>query len=224
MKKNKLLIYGNGKMAKMLYPYLKKEYDVLSFIVEEKYIKDLSFLDVPVMPYENLEKLYAPEEHLIIIAVGYAEMNLIRERKYFELKKLGYEFINYIHPSVYFPESMSIGDNNIVMEYVSIHPYSSIGAGNFISSNSNIGHDCIIGNFNWINSGVSLAGGVTVNNNCVLGINSTVSHGVFIENECFIGATCIITQNTEKKEVYLPEASTKFRLDSKFFLQLFNNQ
>lgn len=216
---NKLIIYGNGHMAKMIYQFVKNQYDTVAFCVDSACIQELTVCGLPLIAFEEIEEHYIPETHCMLLAVGYVEMNSVRERKYQEAKSKGYLFINYIHPSVVMHDCTDIGENNIILDHASIHPYTKIGNGNFISSNSNIGHGCSIGDNNWVNAGVSVAGETVIENKVFLGVNSAVGHGLVVKNKTFVGACTQINRNTEPNSVYLSESGEKHRLGSEAFLK-----
>jgi sugar O-acyltransferase (sialic acid O-acetyltransferase NeuD family) len=216
---NKIIIYGNGKIAKIAYHFLKKQFDIVCFTVDKKFISEEHIEGLPLSPFENIEKKYDVKKFKMITAVGYLHMNSIREQKYNEAKKKGYSFINYIHPSVEMHENIKIGENNFVLDQVSIQPYVKIGNNNFIWSNATLAHGSIIQDSNWITSGVVISGDVKLNSKCFLGVNATIGHNIVIENETFIGANTLITKNTNAQEVYISKEGNKFRLDSKRFLE-----
>ena len=203
----KILIYGNGKVAKILFQFLKKNFHVEAFTVDEKLIKQKYIEGLPLVGFE------------MIIAVGYSQMNCIREQKYKEAKFKGYSFINYIHPSVEIHENVKIGKNNIILDHVAIQPYASIGNSNFLWSNSVIGHGSAIRDYNWIASGAVISGDAIVKSRCFFGVNASIGHNVTIENENFIGANTLITKNTGKKNVFISQEGQKFRAESKQFLR-----
>lgn len=219
MDKNKLIIYGNGHMAKMVYQFVKIEYDVIAFTVDSACIAESILCGLPVIPFNEIESHYSAKDCSMLIAVGYIQMNEIREAKYQEAKQKGYKFINYIHPSVVMHGELEFGENNIILDHASLHPYTKIGDGNFISSNVNIGHGCQLGNSNWINAGVSIGGESVIEDNVFLGINSSISHGLVIKSESFIGGGTLVNRDTELGGVYLTSSGEKHRLGSKLFLR-----
>ncbi len=102
----------------------------------------------------------------MISAIGFVDMNELRENKYEEAKAKGYEFVSYVDNTVKILDGVEIDDNCIILDFVQIHPFSKIKKGTFISGNVNLGHDCIIEPYNWINAGVSMAGGCQVGKGC----------------------------------------------------------
>lgn len=215
----KLIIYGNGKIAKIVYEYVKKEFDIICFTVPGKLITEKVMKGLPIHPFEMIADLFEPASHKMIIAIGYHQMNKIRNQIYLEAKTVGYKFINYIHPSAHIHDDLIIGENNIILDNVSIQPGVRIGDNNFIWSNSVIAHECSIDNSCWIASGTVIAGSTEIRSGCFLGINATIGHNIIISNNNFIGANTLITKSTDINEVYLMQDSQKIRLDSQRFLK-----
>ena len=214
-----LVIYGNGKIAKIVFHFLKNDFNVVAFTVDESFISDSVIEGVPVVPFENIETKFSIENHKMIVAVGYVQMNHIRALKYQQAKEKGYSFANYIHPSVVLHDNVIVGENNVVMDHVAIQPYAKIGNGNIIWSNAVIAHGCTVENDNWIASGVVISGDTTIKSKCFMGVNATIGHNMIIENENFIGANALVTKSTMAKDVYITKEVEKFRLDSQRFLK-----
>lgn len=214
----KLIIYGNGRIAKIIYQFVKKQYDIVAFTVDRHYIQEDVIDGLPLMAFEDLETKLSCKKHKMLVAVGYVQMNVVREKKYKEGKDKGYDFINYIHPSVEIHDNIIVGENNIVLDHVTIQPYVKLGNSNFIWSNAVIAHGSIVGDTNWITSGVVVSGDSTIKSNCFLGVNATIGHNITIDDENFIGANTLITKNTKLKEVFISKDGEKFLLDSQRFL------
>jgi len=217
----KIVIYGNGAMARILFSYARRDMDVCGFTVDDICIKENSstFCGLPLVPFNSVEKTFYPDVYKMIIAIGFIDMNELRDKKSTEAKEKGYSFETYLHPSIIIHDDVSIGENCIILDHVSIHPGCRIGNNTFISSNVNIGHDCIIGPSNWINGGVMIAGGCDIGHGCFFGVNSSVGHGVRMGAKNFVAANTLINKNTKDDEVYLSEPGQLFRLKSKSFLK-----
>jgi sugar O-acyltransferase (sialic acid O-acetyltransferase NeuD family) len=214
-----LIIYGNGRIAKIVYQFVKDNFNVVAFTVDELCIEEERIEGLPLLPFENIENEYSVLDHKILIAVGYVGMNNIREKKYLEAIEKGYSFVNYIHPSVHMHDNIHIGENNIILDNVSLQPYSEIGNSNFIWSNAVIAHGTNVGDTNWITSGVVVSGDAVIKSKCFLGVNATIGHNTILDDETFIGANTLVTKNTKKREVFISKEGEYFRLDSLRFLQ-----
>lgn len=217
----KTLIYGNGAMARVLHSYARRSMDVCGFTVDDSCIADdaSSFCGLPLVPFSRVQDTFDPATCKMIIAMGFIEMNELRERKYAEACQKGYSFASFVHESVIIHDDVVIEDNCIILDHVSIHPGCRIGQGTFISSNVNIGHDCVLGSSTWVCSGVSVAGGCEIGPGCFLGVNASLGHWVRLGARNFIGANTLITKSTEADQVYLSASGELFRLNSKSFLK-----
>ena len=90
--------------------------------------------------------------------------------------------------------SLTIGKNNIIREYVTINPgtegggtKTSIGDNCLFMISSHIAHDCIIGNNVIIANNVPLGGHVTIEDSVVIGGNSAVQQFTRIGRLAMIG-------------------------------------
>ena len=90
--------------------------------------------------------------------------------------------------------SLEIGENNIIREYVTINPGTEGGGGKTVIGNncllmisSHIAHDCNIGNNVVIANNVPLGGHVTIEDSVVIGGNSAVQQFTRIGRLAMIG-------------------------------------
>lgn len=217
----KTIIYGNGAMAKVLYSYARHSMEIAGFTVDDVCIAEgvTEYLGLPLIPFSHVEELLKPSEHQMLIAMGFIDMNDMRTQKYLEAKQKGYTFTSYIHHGFMLHDGVTIGENSIILDHVSIHPGCTLGHSTFISSNVNIGHDCTIADNNWINAGVAIAGGCHIGAGCFFGVNSSLGHGVSVGTKNFIAANTVVTKSTDDSQVYLSEPGQLFKLKSKSFLK-----
>lgn len=219
MARNRLIIYGNGQMARMFLHFARLEFDVVGFTVDRDVLTDTTIEDLPVVAFDALESVFPPAGHRLITAVGYREMNDLRGRKYDEARARGYAFARYVHPSVVRHPNVVIGENTIVLDHVALHPYTTLGHSVFVASNASIGHGCRIGDLCWINSGVSVGGETVVGEASFLGINATLGDNIEIGRQCFVGAQTLVTRSTDAETVHVSPAGERFPMTSRAFLQ-----
>jgi sugar O-acyltransferase (sialic acid O-acetyltransferase NeuD family) len=215
-----LVVFGCGAMARVFHSYVSALHPVVGFTVSDEFLPEGGrFLGLPVAPFTALEQHFAPSEVNVVVVVGFHRMNALRREVSENLSARGYSFASYIDPTVRRHDTLSVGENTIVLDHVALHPGTDLGRGCFISSNSSLGHDCAIGDYSWINSGVSLAGNVSVGQSSFFGVNACVAHGLSIGERCFIGANTLIKDNTGADSVYISEAGSRFPMSSSRFLQ-----
>lgn len=212
MKTKKLVIVGNTSNARLARYYfdIDSDYEVAAFAVNKEYVKEESFEGLPLTALEDIEKNYPVSEYELFIAVGYTDMNKIREKLYYYCKEKGYTFANYISSRCSFLTQFPTGDNCFILEDNTIQPYVRIGNNVVLWSGNHIGHDVKIEDHNFISSHVVISGFVTVKRNCFIGVNATLRDAITIAPETLIAAGAIIMKDTEEKGVYLPARSTMF--------------
>lgn len=219
-----LIIYGNGPMAKVVFSYARHIAEIAGFTVDDHCIAEGGerFCGRPLVPFSAVEQVFNPHEHRMMIAVGFREMNALRERKYWEARQKGYDCPSYVHETVVQHADVAVEDNCMILDHVCIHPDCKIGRGTFISSNASIGHSCTLGPFNWINSGVTISGGCRTGRGCFFGVNSSMAHKIEMGTEVFVGANTLINKPAKDGEVYLSPAGELFPSKSRFFLNFRN--
>lgn len=218
----KTLIYGNGRIARVVYQYTKVSHlDIVGFTVEHNVLggSASTFLDLPIYPFEEIDLLFDPNEYHVLIAVGYADMNSLRASIFKKVKAKGYSITNFIHPAAIIHADLVIGTGNIILDGVCVQPEVKIGDNNFIWSNAVVAHGVTIENDCWIASGSVIAGDSCVESKCFLGVNASVSNGIRVCTETFVGANSLISKNTKPSAVHLSRPAEVNRLDSRSFLQ-----
>lgn len=218
MKPN-LVIYGIGAMAKTYASYLQDKYNIVGYAIESKLKTSNEFNKLPLHDFEQLPNICSTKDHDVVVAVGYVEMNNVREKISKLAKEQGYRLASYVDASIKHHANVSIGYNSVIFEHSSIHCDSKIGDNVFISSGVHIGHDCEIGDNVWINSGVCLAGGVKVLNNTFIGMNATISHNLTIGENNFIGASTLVNSSTATNSVIISPAGESLPMNSQTFLR-----
>lgn len=216
MSNKKLIIIGNTSNARLAKVFFEtdSDYEVVAFSVHKEYIIKDTFEGIPVVAFEILEKNYPANQYDLFVAIGYNNMNKIREKLYNECKGKGYFLPNYISSKCLFLTKEVIGDNNLILEDNTIQPFVKIGSNNVLWSGNHIGHDTIIGDHNFITSHVVVSGFVKIENNCFIGVNATLRDAITIASETLIAAGCIIMKDTAKEDVYVPARSVKLEKKS----------
>lgn len=100
------------------------------------------------------------------------------------------------------PTVLTIGDNNIFRECVTVHrgtvqdnSLTAIGSGNLFMAYAHIAHDCIIGDNNILANNASLAGHVQVGDWCILAGFVCVHQFCHIGSHSFCAANSLILKD-----------------------------
>ncbi|QYA26048.1 hypothetical protein G3I01_11145 [Gramella sp. MT6] len=208
MKNKKLIIYGIGSFAEYVQYLFDKDsqYEVVGFCVERTIFDQtsISLYNKPLIPFEDIMKVFPPESYYLFIAVG---NNIIRKRIFNLAKELGYKLAKFISTKTICWEDLSYGENTFIDEGCKIHPYVEIGDNSIIMFSS-IGHHTKIGSHNLI-SVSTLGGRVTVKNESFIGMNSVIKQNVTIASKNIIGMGCVIEGDTQENSVYSNKGTTK---------------
>jgi len=211
MKQERIVIFGYGDIAQIANYYFKidSNYEVVAFTLDRDYIKEPAFEGLPLIPFDEIELKYPPDKFKMFVALSYTNLNKLREVKYNEAKKKGYQLVSYVSSRCSYLTPYQHGDNCFIFEDNTIQPFVRIGNNITLWSGNHIGHHSVIHDHNFISSHVVVSGHCIINSNTFIGVNSTLGHKVEIGKENIIGAGCIITKSTNFGEVYVPARSTK---------------
>ncbi len=205
---SKLLIFGTGLIAEVAHFYFSRDTDhqIIGFTNGKAFIKETTFIDLPVIPFEDIEKRYPPEEYKMFIALGYARINQVRQQRYFEARNKGYGLVTYISPRATYYGTPA-GENCFILENNVIQPFVTIGNNVTLWSGNHIGHHSIIGNHCFISSHVVVSGSCCIEENCFLGVNATIRDNISIGKYSVIGSGAVVMKNCKERTLVKPKKS-----------------
>ena len=214
-----IVIFGTGQTAEIVQCCFSRsnEYNIVAFTVHSKFFIEDKFLGLPVIPFEDVEKIYPASKYEMFIALSYDENNQLREKIYKEVKSNNYTLASYVSPESNLASDITYGDNCLILENNIIQPFANIGNNVFIWGGVSIGHHSVIEDHCWLTPGSSIGGNTKLGSGTFLGLNCSIGHLIEIGKNNFIGANALITKSTEDKCVYIAEETKKFILDSERF-------
>lgn len=204
LKTKKAILFGTSGQAEVMAYLLDidSEYEVVAFTSTSDYINSNEIYGRPLVPFENIEEIYDPQEYEMHIAIGYNDRNKTRTKFYQQSKKKGYTLLTYIS-SKSTNYAKSIGDNCFVFEDNTIQPFVEIGNNCILWSGNHIGHHSKIENNVFISSHVVISGHCKIGSYSFLGVNSTLRDSIEIAEDTVLGAGCLIVKNTIKNKTYI---------------------
>ena len=214
-KKKEIVIFGVAEMSELAHFYFENdsEYKVVAFTVDQEFKQADSFKDLPLVAFEDVEKLYPPEEFGMFISLGYSKINQIRKQKYEIAKSKGYELVSYISSKATIL-SKDIGDNAFILEDNTIQPFTKIGNNVVLWSGNHIGHHSVIKDHCFFASHIVVSGGVTIGECCFLGVNATLRDHITIGENCVLGAGCLILGDVEANGLYIGSKTPRSEIES----------
>jgi sugar O-acyltransferase (sialic acid O-acetyltransferase NeuD family) len=210
----KLIIYGTGLVAEVaeFYFMTDTDYEVSAFTNAAEFITEKQFNQKPLVPFEDLEKSYSPEEYDIFIALGYTKTNQVRQARYSEAKERGYTCATYISPRAAYYQT-PVGDNCFILEHNVIQPFVRIGNNVILWSGNHIGHHSTIRDHCFISSHVVISGNCDIGENCFLGVNATLRDGLKLDRFVVVGSGAIVMKDCPERTLVKPAPSTQTIVD-----------
>jgi sugar O-acyltransferase (sialic acid O-acetyltransferase NeuD family) len=201
--KKKLVIFGTRDLAQLarFYFELDSEYQPVAFTVDRQYLTEPTFEGLPLVAFEEIEKLYPPDEHTIFVPMTQAKMGRIRREKYEVAKAKGYRFATYISAKATY-YGTPVGENTFIFEDNTIQPFTEIGNNVVLWSGNHIGHSSKIQDHVFLTSHVVISGHCVIEPHCFFGVNSTVRDFLTIAEGTLVAMGAIITKNTIPYGVY----------------------
>jgi sugar O-acyltransferase (sialic acid O-acetyltransferase NeuD family) len=208
----KLVVFGMGDIGRLAHYYFShdSDHEVVAFTVDREYVKESTFLGLPVVEFEKVSQVYPPSEYKMFIALSYAQMNQVRAAKYFRAKELGYELVSYVSSHATFLSDAPVGDNCFILEDNTIQPFVQIGNNVTLWSGNHIGHDSIIEDHCFLASQIVVSGRVRICRYCFIGVNVTLRNAITVAPHTLLGAGAIIMKDTIEHGVYLPTRTELF--------------
>jgi len=194
MSKKRLLLIGAGEFAQWCYEYFTSDsdYQVVGFTVDGAHLDEPSLNGLPVVPWEEAERLFAPACHQALGAASYTGLNRLRSRFYNEASSKGYQLASYISSQASVNPKAQVGDNALILEYCSLQPYSRVGNNITMGMGSCISHHSSLGDHNFLSVHVVIAGKAQIADYCFFGANSTIFDHCSIGSNCIVGAGSLV--------------------------------
>jgi sugar O-acyltransferase (sialic acid O-acetyltransferase NeuD family) len=206
MPKRPLVIVGDSAFAEIAYEYFThdSDYRVVSFSVEQPYLKKESLFDLPVVAFEDLAGKFSPATHSVFVAATYTQVNRLRTRLSLEAKTQGYALASYVSSHAFVWRNATLGEHCFIFEDNTVQPFVRIGNNCVLWSGNHIGHHSIVRDNCFISSHVVISGFCDIGENSFLGVNATISNNVGIGRDNWIGPGVTVLKNTEPGRLFKP--------------------
>jgi sugar O-acyltransferase (sialic acid O-acetyltransferase NeuD family) len=198
-----VVVFGLEQLAELAHFYLShdSEHTVVAFTVDPEYLTSPEFRGLPVVPYNELEQDYPPDQFSMFIPMSFEKMNHLRAEKYDDAKRRGYKLISYVSSrATVFPD-FQCGDNCFILEDNTIQPFARIGNDVVIWAGSHVGHHAVVNDHVFVARAI-ISGSCVVESFSFLGVNAVIRDGVVVARETLVGMDTCIARDTKEFEVY----------------------
>jgi sugar O-acyltransferase (sialic acid O-acetyltransferase NeuD family) len=183
--KNRIIIFGDGDLAKELISFGKFNNSEISLI---------SKLDESNLDYSKIDKSSR-------IFLAYSNPK-VKSKIAEKLETNNLLASSFIHNSVLIGSNANLGKGVIIFPYTIISNNSSIGDFSFINCSCNIGHHSKIGKFSSIMSNSSISGHCEIGNHNYIGTNANLIPNIKTKKNITIGAGSVVLKNLKKEGTY----------------------
>ncbi len=137
----KILLAGNAIAANILYGYLAKDsrYQVMGLTVEDDFVGTGGIEGIETIPISRICDLYKPQDHEVIMAIGYHSLNRVRETLFNRLKSFGYKMESYVHKDAKVYTHHPLGEGCVILPNAVIEPHARVGANSMILDSGHSG-------------------------------------------------------------------------------------
>ncbi len=219
----KIILAGNAITAEILAGYLSADadYEPVALCVDAAFVDKGTVNDLPCVATSDLPDRFDPSDHGIVMAIGYDDLNQVRERMFDTLRSAGFMIKSWVHPGAHVHNPDAIGEGSVVLPGAVVEPGASVGANTMIWSNVTIGHHATVEDHCWIAAGTVLAGSARVGRNSFVGVNATVVNEKSVGAYNIVGAGALISRDTADNSVHLARSAEQFRFSSQDYLKHF---
>lgn len=221
-----LVLVGAGEFAQIAYEYFTHDsnYQVVAFSVERDYLPQgcptPSLAGLPVLAYEDLERVHAPDQVELFVAIPATGLNRLRTRFYLDGKRRGYRFARYLSSRAFVWRNAEIGENCFIFEANVIQPFTRIGANCILWSGNHIGHRTVIAEHVFMASHAVVSGYCEIGASSFIGVNATFNDRVRVAADNVIGAGALVTRDTAPGLIYVGSPARAVPDRSSFDIEL----
>ena len=200
---SKLVIFGAKGFAELAHYYFTHDspYSVCGFTVDGTHLRESTLRGLPVVPFEEVDRAFPPDEHDMFVAVGIARVNRARAAKVAEAESRGYRLAGFLSSKADVATDLVVRPNSMIMERAGIQPFVEIGRDAVIWSGTRIGFRTRIGDHCWVVS-ATFGESVALGDYSFVGLNATVAPCLKVGAHNVIGAGALILSDTEDRQVY----------------------
>lgn len=218
-----IILAGNAVTAQILYSYVEDDarYTIVGCVVDDAYVESGSFSAVPCVGLSAVAEKFAPGETRVLMAMGYDQVNAVRQNMFERLKALGYVMETYIHPKANVFTKNPLGEGSLIMPGALIEPGAVVGANCLIWGNVVVAHDAVVEDHCWLAAGAVVSGMAKVGRASFVGVNATIANKVEVGERNIVGGAAFISKCTKANAVYLARSGEPFRCTAEEYAKYF---
>jgi UDP-perosamine 4-acetyltransferase len=197
-----IIVIGSGGHAKVVIDILN-EMKVCNIIgiTSISLIKGSVFCGYSVLGNDNILMDYIGRKNLLIaMGLGGYEDNCLREKAYNQIKSMGFNFINAIHPTAFISKTVKMGEGNVIFPGAVINTDVELGNNIIVATGSTIDHETRVSDHVLISAGVTVGAYSNLEQGVLLALGSKVISGTTIKSYSLVAAGAVVVKNIEQSQ------------------------
>ena len=221
--KQRIVLAGNAITAQILHTYLASDsrYELAALTVDDAFVSAGSIAGLETIPISRIAQAFPPAGCRIIMAIGYDNLNRVRESVFIRLKQMGYAIESYVHPHARVHTVNPLGEGCVVLPGAVIEPHATVGANTMVWTNVTLAHHSSVADHCWIAAGTVVSGQARISRNTFVGVNATIVNDVTVGEYNIVGAAALISKDTKPNTVHLSRSAEVFRYSADDYLKFF---
>ncbi len=199
-----VVIFGLDPMSELASYLLTHDspHRPVAFTVHERFISKPALGGLPVLRFEDIERVCPPDRCAMLAPLGWRRMGEMRADVVRAGKAKGYRFISYVASRALTWPDFNAGENSMVHDGAMVQPFAHLGDNCKIAPSVVLSHHVRVGDHCFVATGATVGGRAEIGSNCVLGMNSTIVSSVRVAPRCFIAAGAVVTADTQPDGIY----------------------
>lgn len=209
----KIVLFGAGGLGKEVANMIREinkwhpTYDLLGFIVEEKYFKPNTYVnELPIIGDEQW--LLQNKDVLCCCTIADVQQ---KARIQNALSNQGIKFETIKDVTAYVAPYSSVDDGCIFYPYVMVSSNVVIGKGVLLNSYVTVGHDTSIGEYSTVQPSTGISGNVKIGEKVSIGGHAFIVPGKKIGDRAVVAAGSIVFSNVKANTTVLGNPAKRMR-------------
>jgi sugar O-acyltransferase (sialic acid O-acetyltransferase NeuD family) len=120
--------------------------------------------------------------------------NYVRARKFDEIRDLGLDVINVIHPAAHVSRFAKLGQSVAILAGATINPGTIVENNVCVNTSASIDHDNYLGQNCHIFPNATLAGGVRIEEYAYVGSGAVITPNISVRKYAYVGAGAVVLE------------------------------
>jgi len=197
VKKKDVIVLGSGGHAKVVIDILHQmtDYEIIGVTSTNLKHGDL-FQGHEVLGDDNVLPLYKKNGiNYVVMGIGGYRDNNLRKTLFQQIRNLGFDFVNVIHPLAILSETSKLGKGVTIFPGAIINTEVKIGDNVIIATGASVDHETIIENHVLVSAGVTIGANSIIKEGALLALGSKVISGITIGSNSLIAAGAVVVND-----------------------------